>query len=125
MEIPRESHTDAKKRAREFYKNIGCVWCPALNECVIFDSAGFRHLIQKTVVPRAKTEQRNRFMLLPHAVSILSNAHGIDPLFTIRMVKRVPTKFYAFIEIVDKMRITVVIKKSEAGKYHFCSVYSR
>ncbi len=42
-----ESYQKEKKKAKEFYAAIGRVWCPALDEHVVFNNTGFRHLIRK------------------------------------------------------------------------------
>jgi hypothetical protein len=124
MEIPRESYADAKKKAKAFYKSIGRVWCPAVNEYVIFDSAGFRHLIQKTAIPRSRAEQLRRFALLPHVITILKKPDVI-PRHFVKDAHEPPIHLWVFIEVKEGVRVTIVIRQSGNGKYHFFSIYGK
>jgi hypothetical protein len=76
MESPayEESYEEAKRKAKEFYEKIGSIWCPALNEYVIFNRAGLRHLMQKGPAFRPKSEQKRRFALISHAKRVIENA---------------------------------------------------
>ena len=41
-----DSYESAKKKAEEYYGKIGDAWCPSLNDRVVFNRFGFRHLIR-------------------------------------------------------------------------------
>jgi hypothetical protein len=62
-----------QRNAKVLYRKIGKVWCPALNDFIAFDNAGFQHLIRKGKELRPKSEQRWRFDLLEYAKGVLSN----------------------------------------------------
>jgi hypothetical protein len=124
MEFENQSRFKAKEQAKEFYKSIGEAWCPPLKSWVKFDSSGFKHIIQKTNIPRSKAEQRRRFALLPDAVSILKDKN-ILPKHIIKNTNPIPIHLWVFIKIKDDMRITVVVRQSGNSAYHFLSVYEK
>ncbi|MCX6718839.1 MAG: hypothetical protein NTZ38_00445 [Candidatus Taylorbacteria bacterium] len=63
---------------RKWYKAIGKVHCPILNEDVIFNSKGFYHLRYDTHgKERTKNEQRYKLNLLPLVIPVIQNAVSI------------------------------------------------
>lgn len=124
MDCENQTYFEAKKQAKEFYRNVGDLWCPSLKNPVKFDGSGFAHLIQKTNIPRSKAEQRRRFALLPDVVLILKDK-DILPKHIVKNTKTTPIHFWVFIKIKDDTRITVVVKQSGNSAYHFLSVYRK
>ena len=79
------------------YKKIVKVWCPALNDDVIFNSMGIRHLLRKRGELRPKHERERRLGLLRYAVEIISDSNASI--------------------------VIVVVRQFERGNKHFLSVY--
>jgi len=120
MENPiRENcYEEEKQKAQKFYASIGKIWCPALNEYVLFDRSGFRHLIWKNTVPRPRNEQKRRFALLPQSVKILENqnAHIVHR-------KENNLNFWAFTEKHTDKTIKVIVRQIDGREKHFFSVF--
>ena len=56
--MPQENWKEYIKEAKEEYKNIGYVECPAFGgESVYFNNYGFKHLVYKGKNPRETTSQ--------------------------------------------------------------------
>ena len=62
------------KKRREWYKKIGRVYCPILEEDVIFNSKGFHHLIYPGGKMRPIKEQMYKLGLLPLVIPVIKNA---------------------------------------------------
>lgn len=45
--IEDDDYEKLKKEAKESYEKIGKIWCPALDDHIVFKKPGFRHLIWK------------------------------------------------------------------------------
>ena len=123
MENPasENSYEEAKKKAKEFYRKIGQVWCPALNDFIIFNSAGLRHLIRKGERPRSRRDQVRRFFLLRSAVGILA-----DPAAEIaRISVLLDMRFWTIARKGNKQIISVVVRQTKSGKKHFFSIYDQ
>jgi hypothetical protein len=121
--IIRESYLEAKQKAKELYKSIGRVWCPALNDYVSFDKAGFRHLMQKGRVPRIKSEQRRRFALLVHVKDILNT----EPFVSVeeRIVNDNCVRYWKFVGNRGGVVVKLVVRQVEGRQKHFFSVYGQ
>lgn len=123
-----------KKKAVEFYKKIGHVWCPALGDHIAFNSIGFRHLIRKNGFPRKQSEQRRRFALLPFAEEILKNPsavilnakqnakHSVDNHGK-KQAKNVGAAFWVFSDNRNGESIKIVVRQLDRGQKHFFSIY--
>ena len=107
-----------KREAREFYNRIGRVWCPALNDYVVFNRVGFRHLIRKNALPRARNEQRRRFALLPKSAFILT-----DPFMIAAHRKEGRFNFWAFTKEHNNRKIKVIIRQIGERQKHFFSIF--
>ena len=114
----KESYKEIRRRAKEFYKSIGAVWCPALNDYVLFNKSGFRHLIRKNEAPRPRNEQLRRFALLSKAVKILGGT-------TASMISRkeINACFWALSERGGGATTKVVVRQINGHKKHFFSVF--
>src|ERR1700733_2321129 len=119
---------------KEFYSKIGRVWCPALNDHIVFNKIGFRHLIWKGDKRRAKADQLRRFALLvqveeiiknPHAQAIPTERETID--LGHRHGEKVQLKsqaqFWSMQEQRGDILITVVLRQTERRPKHFLSIY--
>jgi hypothetical protein len=118
------SYEEAKKRAKEFYCTIGPVWCPALNEGVLLNQKGFKHLIGSRGVVRPQNEQIRRFDLLRYVKIILENPQAII-FHDTKGLENSWTDFWIFTEIIDNVRIKIVVRQIGKGKKHFFSIYGK
>jgi len=107
-----------KRKAREFYNKIRRVWCPALNDYVVFNRIGFRHLIRKNSLPRARNEQKRRFALLPQSILILS-----DPAMKVVHRKEGKFDFWAFTKEYNNRKIKIIVRQIEGRQKIFFSVF--
>lgn len=107
-----------KKEAKESYDKIGRVWCPALNEHIVFKNPGFRHLIWKGPIHRPKSQQKQRFALLAYAEKVIKNANAE---VSDRLEGNV--HFVAFAAEEDGKKIKVVTRRLSKGERHFFSIF--
>ena len=123
------------KNRRDFYKNIGRAWCPALNDYVAFTSAGLRHLIRKGGKRRSNSEQARRFLLLPYAKEIVESSavevvHGKDKIIRAdkrhgaTVLIRSHADFWTLTKTYGDTAITVVVRQLAGKEKHFFSIYN-
>jgi len=124
-----------KKDAWALYAKIGKVWCPALNDFIVFNRMGFQHLLRKRGRKRRENEQGRRFGLLLSAKDIIEDSNTqvfYSPKVSIRHIehhdKKTTKKSITDFWVLSKTRsdgstIKVIIRKFEHGKKHFFSVY--
>ncbi len=114
-----------KARAKEAYQKIGKIWCPALNDHVVFNAAGFHHLIHSRKGVKSNQEQLYRFSLLSFSVDIIKNRDTIvkpgRASSKIRQGKEVLS--WALNNEMAHKNITVVIRQIGNGQKHFFSNY--
>lgn len=116
-----ESYGAAKEKAKKFYKEIVSVWSPALDDYVVFNSTGFRHLIWKQGKHRFKGEQKRRFALIPYAAEILKNSQKVDYREThegSRIIYR-----WVFTEEKEGITIKVIVRQIEGQRKQFLSIF--
>jgi hypothetical protein len=128
------SYKEAEKKAKEFYLSIDKVWCPILADYIIFNRAGFEHLIGKRSVLRPKSERKRRFMLLQYTESILSDSavqfeyeeRRISHTTKIngeRVTVTSKAHFWRFYAERDEKLIKLVIRQIENHQKHFFSIF--
>jgi hypothetical protein len=125
MEIPavNSEYEKTKRDAYLFYKSIGQVWCPALNDYVAFDDVGFYHLIKKGRRFRAKSEQMRRFAMLPYVENILASRLFISTEAKVIGTSR--AQYWKFVDDRDTDVVKIIIRQFKDGNKHFLSVYGR
>jgi hypothetical protein len=118
-----DNYEDAKYKAEVFYKSIGNIWCPALGDFVIFNNAGFLHLIEKNRKNRAKNEQKRRFFMLRYAKDILNDLQPVsnDDI----LINGIVVRYWKFMSMQDVGTIKIVVRQFGEGAKHFLSVYGR
>jgi hypothetical protein len=117
------SYREIKEKARLFYKSIGSVWCPALDDEVFFDESGFRHLVQKGRRFRMKSEQKRRFALLKYAREVLESSSKCSE--NVRGVENSRAHYWKFKKDLDGIAITVVVRQMEGDDKRFLSIYGK
>ena len=116
------------------YKKIKRVWCPALNDYVVFNSMGIRHLLRKRGKLRPKSERIRRIGLLQYATGIIGSpnaliVHQVKDAVRLKRKngEKVPVKnrthFWAFKHKHNEQIITVVVRQFKRGNKHFLSIY--
>jgi len=134
--INKMGYVACKKWAKKFYKKIGAVLSPALdNQYVFFNNTGFNHLIRKLSL-RSRGEQKRRFLLLPRAESIVKNPKAII-LYKkeekkilikkkeIKILKESVIHYWTFVHFTDSKRIKVVVRQINNGHKHFYSIMDK
>lgn len=127
-------YLEIKQQAKKIYSKIGQVPCPSLGgEYIIFNRFGFGHLIRKGHIPRPKSEQKRRLLLLKYAEQIVRNLRAKiyfrqteEKYFINRHGQKLLTtsiaKFWTFVEIIDSKKIKLVIRQLGEGQKHFLSI---
>jgi len=125
---------EIKQQAKKIYSKIGQIPCPSLGgEYVKFNRLGFNHLIRKGHVPRPKSEQKRRLLLLKHAEQIVKNPKAKiyfrqteEKYFINRHGQKILTtsiaKFWTLVETIEKKKIKLVVRQLGDGQKHFLSI---
>ena len=123
-------HADAQK----FYKSIGPIFSPALNEYVHFTAEGLNHIIFKgSRSERERPSQILRFKLLSRAVKLVERSTTYQEYeetlkeFEVKSHKKrvrqsKPVKYWGIIAIIDGRKIKVIVRKIGDGQLHFWSI---
>lgn len=134
MTINLENFVVIKQQGEELYKSFTPVKCPYFNDFVYFTAEGLGHLKYKyRNRERLPQDQYTRFKLLyivPTVLRLSRTVQGIMQLNTTERVLRnnkhcsliLPATFYEFVAVIDQVRLRVVIKQVEQGKYMFWSI---
>jgi len=117
-----EEHKEFIKKAKEEYKKIGYVKCPAFDgEKVYFNKHGFNHFVRKSGVLRMIPEQIRRLNLLNTLTNIISTStdyQEYEKLYN----KNPPAQFWSFVRRGDNGFVKVVVRQIGNGNKHFFSV---
>jgi hypothetical protein len=129
----------SKEKAKKIYSKIGRVPCPIFNnELVSFTSRGFGHIIRKGRIPRTKTEQKKRFVLLKYAERMVkSPASQVKVEFERREITEKVNRFgqkilvkkwanaWALVETIDGCVVKLVISQIDGKNKEFLSIMSK
>jgi len=131
--FPHHDFVQAKKFASDFYKTIGRVKCPALdNEYISFNSKGMAHVLYKST--RKKPEIIERLSYLQYAESMV-----VDPFANIKyrqekekdylkqqgeyVLCEVDGHYWSFLKPVAKdLIVKVVVRQLNEGNKYFYSI---
>lgn len=104
---------------REQYKKLIPVFCPYINQSVVFTSSGFKHLIWKGEHGmRLKSVIYDRFEALTYVAEIISKSGTLQEYEKIDLHK----EYLCFIAIINQNKYKVVITKTSDNNYKFVSV---
>jgi len=110
----------ARAKAKKYYRTIGAIFSPALDEQVYFSKHGFGHIrFKRGHRGRARKIQIRRFSLLPLAVNLVAVST------TYQEFEITPNRFryWGLIAIIGNEKFKVVIRKiGQRGRAHFWSV---
>jgi hypothetical protein len=137
MEYPitDSAYRASKKKAKKLYKELNSVWSPALKDEVVFNSAGFRHLIWKGSEQRPHSQQMERFSLISKVSEILQSPDANvvfrkkDEYAVVKWKGEKKTviseaNFWAISKEINGISIRAVVRQVGKGKKHFLSVFS-
>ena len=130
------NYKEIRNNARTYYKSIYNIFCPALKNTILFQSAGFKHIIYKSHGNiRDKPSQVMRFQLLRHVTYLVKITTTIQEYEeTIQRFhyykKKVGKKvlfqkqvyYWGIIAIINNNKIKVILRKVGNGNIHFWSV---
>ena len=111
------------QETRVWYKSIGKVYCPALKADVLFNSAGFRHLLFNiSDMPRPMEERIRRLRLVQYAPFILQTS--IEVGWRRKMGEVEFILFQKHVTDAGSRTITVrtVVRKTSAGNHFYFSI---
>jgi hypothetical protein len=134
--ITGDSYDELKEKAKEFYRKVDRVWSPALDSFVLFNRAGFQHLIRPKSIQRPKGEQKRRFLLLPLAPDIIKNPDATVKYQQKEVLHRMKVQgekievvsvadFWEFKGESDQGIVKVIVRQFSGQEKHFLSVYER
>ena len=112
--------------AESLYKSVGKLHCPALKSDVYFNSDGFHHLrYDQSRSERNKSEQKNKFLCLKSAISVIGCTTTIQEYRRVESLSRI-TEWFAFFAITSfskQTRIKAIVRRvGGVGNFHFWSV---
>ena len=126
--MQKQSFQEFLKEKRAYFKTIGIVSCPILNENVIFNSKGFYHLrYDNHFKERPKREQMYKIGLLPLVPSVIKYATNIHE-YKKKEYSKPLGKYYELWELrasvgKSKTLVSVVLRRIGNGNISFLSVW--
>ena len=114
---------------RRWYKTLESIYCPILDEDVVFNSKGFYHLRYDSRGKQRKIkEQASRLALLQFVVQVIKQAnhiHDYKDFESIHSGKR--QEIWELRDFVDNGQklISVILRRIGDGNISFFSVYER
>jgi len=123
-----------KGEAESFYNGVNQIDCPYLKTKVNFNAKGLDHIKMKAWnKTRPASDQYLRLKFLKLVPDVLSVAGTIQEINETKNFERIKDSgkwqqvmkevtYYAFIAIVKKIKIKIIVKKVESGQPYFWSV---
>jgi hypothetical protein len=117
-------------KRKAWYDNIKKVYCPCINEDVIFNSKGFHHIkYDRSGRARSKKEKMYRLGILPLAIPVIKCAikiHKYSPPKELNKLEK-PIEYWALREKVGKQSttITVILRRIGSGNITFYSIMKK
>ncbi len=105
-------------KLRSEYNLLPDVFCPHLQENIVFNAKGFGHLLYKNGA-RRRSEQDSllRFDYLKKAVEVLRITTTVQ-----EKEVRENTRMLGYIAFVGDLKLKVIVRKIGTGYWHFYSV---
>ncbi len=125
---------NTKEEAEEFYKNIEKVYCPYLKTLVSFNAKGLSHIKMKSWnKSRPKNDQYIRLKFIQLAPLIIKMSHTLQEIQKSENIEKIKISgewkekekrvtYFAFIAIIDKVRLKIIVKKIENNNPYFWSI---
>ncbi|MEK7084097.1 MAG: hypothetical protein AAB932_02610 [Patescibacteria group bacterium] len=124
------TYQELLKERKAWYKNIKRLFCPILDEHVIFNSKGFYHLRYKSGGhERSKKEQMYKLGLLPLVIPVIKNASKIHQ-YKKEQYSKPLGKYYEIWELSEAVgqqntMVSVVLRRIGDGNITFLSVWKK
>ena len=134
MEIDPERFNFIKKEAENFYKGINEIYCPYFNEKVAFNAKGLDHIkFKEWNKTRLVEDQYLRLKFLHLAPEIINKSHTLQEFRESNNLERqkinsrwerrmITVKYYAFVAILNNIRLKIIIKEIDRGRKIFWSL---
>jgi hypothetical protein len=107
------------EQKRIWYKKIDRVFCPILNNWVIFNAKGFYHLrYSGTGKMRSEREQYYRLSLLVFCVQVVQEAQEIK-----EFQERLSRKYWKISSIINNQVIVIILRKTGCSPIIFYSIW--
>ncbi len=120
---------DFVEENRKWYKTVGEVFCPIIDESVVFNSKGFYHLKYKSNgTKRPSKEQKYKIGLLPLVIPVIKSATEIYEYKKIELESSDKIiEIWELRAVVGKQntQVSVVLRRIGDGKIHFFSVWKK
>jgi len=114
------------EQKRSWYKKIGKVFCPTMNEWVIFNAKGFRHLrYDGSGVLRSQEQQVYRMHLFQFLVGVLDSP---DPAVEYKKqyskYEGRNVEYWAIKQnVADRKEVVVILRRIGTGNITFYSIW--
>lgn len=118
------------REKRTWYKTIKKVYCPILNEYVVFNSKGFYHLRYDTFgKARSIKEQSYKLGLLPLVIPVIKNARKVHE-YKKQQYSKPLGKYFEIWELratagKQNTEVSVVLRRIGNGNITFLSVWKK
>ena len=117
-------------KRKALYDTIKKVYCPCINEDVIFNSKGFHHIKYDGYGrARSKKEKMYRLGILPLAIPVIKCAIKIHEYSQPKELNKLekPIEYWALREKVGKQgtTITVILRRIGSGNITFYSIMKK
>ena len=134
MDIDSEKFNKIKIDAENFYKKVQKIYCPYFQEDIAFNYKGLEHIkFKKWNKTRLIKDQYLRMKFLHLAPEIIKKSHTLQEFresnnferqkINSRWERRMMlVKYYAFVAILDNIRLKIIIKEIDRGKKIFWSI---
>lgn len=134
MALDLENFEEVSQKAKKFYKNIQPIFTPYFKDNVYFSSQGLEHLKFKNKRrARPRQDQYMRFKLLHLAPKVLKVSASLQGILETKGFEKVRKNsitqnilkhitFYEFIAVIENVRVKIIIKQIDNGKYQFWSI---
>ena len=128
--MTQQTHEEFLKEKRAWYKTVGKVYCPILNEEIVFNSKGFYHLrYDSHGKQRNIKEQRYKLGLLPLVIPVIKFATKVFDYKKAQYSKPLG-KYFEIWELKEvagksKAMVSVVLRRIGDGNITFLSVWKK
>lgn len=134
MTLDLENFEEVRMKGEALYKTLTEVRCPYLKENVSFNAEGLEHLKFKAKrKARPRQDQYMRLKLLHVAPIVLQTSATLQGVWETKAFEKVRmhsrtdivlknVSYYEFVAVIDSIRVKVIIKSIEGGKWFFWSI---
>ena len=128
--MEQRSHKEFIKEKQAWYKTIGKIHCPILNEDIVFNSKGFYHLRYDSFgKQRSIKEQKYKLGLLPLVIPVIKCATSVYE-YKKQQYSKPLGKYFEIWELKEvvgqsKTMVSVILRRIGNGNISFLSVWKK